>query len=487
MTRQELYGKNKKTNEGVIFMAETLGQKLLKQKVVTDEQLAAAVARQRFKGGRLGHNLVELGYITAEELNTFFQIKPELPKTVEETGLDLSFIGDLIMKHILYMGDFKIADVAEHVKLPHSIVDIALETLRREKFIEVKGAAEYTRATYNFTITGNGKNRAGELLEICRYVGPAPVTLEAYKNLVEVQTIKNIIVNEETVKEAFSHLILSPRLLRRLGPAISSGKAMFIYGPAGNGKTTIAETIGGVLPGTVYMPHAIIVGGQIITIFDPVNHIPVNSEPAAEHTDHRWIKIKRPVIMTGGELTLKTLDLDFNAISKFYEASLQMKANNGLFIVDDFGRQQMDPQNLLNRWIVPLERRTDFMTLHTGMKFDIPFDQIVIFATNLEPKNLVDEAFLRRIRYKIKIDHPTEDEYEAIFIKVTEANGIPYKREMLDYLIKHYYKKYGVKFNACHPRDIVDHIIDDAHYYNRTAGMNKESIDIAWENYFVEM
>jgi predicted ATPase with chaperone activity len=302
-----------------------------------------------------------------------------------------------------------------------------------------------------------------------------------------VQTIKNIIVNEETVKEAFSHLILSPRLLRRLGPAISSGKAMFIYGPAGNGKTTIAETIGGVLPGTVYMPHAIIVGGQIITIFDPVNHIPVNSEPAAEHTDQRWIKIKRPVIMTGGELTLKTLDLDFNAISKFYEASLQMKANNGLFIVDDFGRQQMDPQSLLNRWIVPLERRTDFMTLHTGMKFDIPFDQIVIFATNLEPKNLVDEAFLRRIRYKIKIDHPSEDEYEAIFMKVTEANGIPYRRDMLDYLIKHYYKKFGVKFNACHPRDIVDHIIDDAHYYNTTAGMNKESIDIAWENYFVEM
>jgi len=468
-------------------MAEPLGQKLLKEKVVTEEQLAAAVARQRFKGGRLGHNLVELGYISAEELNTFFQKYPDVPKTVEETGLDISFISDLVLKHILFMGEFKIADVAEHVKLPHSIVDIALDALRREKFIEVKGAAEYTKATYNFSITGPGKNRASELLDICRYVGPAPVPLDEYKKMVEVQTIKNIVVSEETVKQAFSHLILGERLLRRLGPAISSGKAMFIYGPAGNGKTTIAETIGNVLPGDVYMPHALIVGGQIITVFDPVNHIPVNSGKTTVHTDQRWVQIKRPVIMTGGELTLKTLDLDFNTISKYYEASLQMKANNGLFIVDDFGRQQMDPQNLLNRWIVPLERRTDFMTLHTGMKFDIPFDQIVIFATNLEPKHLVDEAFLRRIRYKIKIDHPTEDEYEAIFKKVTEANGIPFKRDMLDYLIKNYYKKHGVKFNACHPRDIVDHVIDDAHYYNRTAQLSKESIDIAWENYFVEM
>jgi predicted ATPase with chaperone activity len=468
-------------------MAEPLGQKLLKEKVVTEEQLAAAVARQRFKGGRLGHNLVELGYISAEELNTFFQKYPDVPKTVEETGLDISFISDLVLKHILFMGEFKIADVAEHVKLPHSIVDIALDVLRREKFIEVKGAAEYTKATYNFSITGPGKNRASELLDICRYVGPAPVPLDEYKKMVEVQTIKNIVVSEETVKQAFSHLILGERLLRRLGPAISSGKAMFIYGPAGNGKTTIAETIGNVLPGDVYMPHSLIVGGQIITVFDPVNHIPVNSGKTTVHTDQRWIQIKRPVVMTGGELTLKTLDLDFNTISKYYEASLQMKANNGLFIVDDFGRQQMDPQNLLNRWIVPLERRTDFMTLHTGMKFDIPFDQIVIFATNLEPKHLVDEAFLRRIRYKIKIDHPTEDEYEAIFKKVTEANGIPFKRDMLDYLIKNYYKKFGVKFNACHPRDIVDHVIDDAHYYNRTAQLSKESIDIAWENYFVEM
>jgi predicted ATPase with chaperone activity len=467
-------------------MADLLGQRLLSAGVVTEEQLTKAVARQRLQGGRLGSNLVALGFISEKELGTFFRKLPTIPKTVEETGLDLSSIADLVLKHILFMGEFKIADIAERVKLPNSIVDSALEILRREKFIEVKGAAEFTRATYNFTITGSGKRRASEILDICRYVGPAPVTLDDYKQMAELQTIRNIMVSEASVKEAFSHLILSEKLLRRLGPAVSSGKAMFIYGPAGNGKTTIAETIGKVLPGSVYLPHSVIVGGQIIVLFDPVTHI-LDGDGSGTDYDHRWLLIKRPVIMTGGELTLMTLDLIFNPISKFYEASLQMKANNGLFIVDDFGRQQMDPQNLLNRWIVPLERRTDFMTLHTGMKFDIPFDQIVIFATNLEPKNLVDEAFLRRIRYKIKIDHPTEEEYEAIFRKVCDSNGIVYKKDVIDYLIKNYYKRFGVKFNACHPRDIIDHIIDNAHYYNEGAQLTKESVDMAWQNYFVEM
>ncbi len=191
--------------------------------------------------------------------------------------------------------------------------------------------------------------------------------------------------------------------------------------------------------------------------------------------------------MTGGELTLKMLDLDFNPISKFYEAPLQMKANNGLFIIDDFGRQQMEASRLLNRWIVPLERRMDFMTLHTGMKFDIPFDQLVIFSTNIEPARLVDEAFLRRIRYKVKIDHPTAEEFEKIFRKVCERNGMEFKKEVFDYLVDSYYKKQGLKPNACHPRDIIDHIIDDAHYYRHAPQMTKEGVDTAWKNYFVDM
>jgi predicted ATPase with chaperone activity len=471
------------------MVGEQLGQKLLKEKVVTEEQLERAIERQRLQGGRLGHNLVALGFVTPEELSTFFKKYPGAPRTAADTGLELSFVADLILKHVLFIGEFRLADIAERVKLPMPIVDTAVEVLRREKFVEVKGAADYAKVSYHFNVTGHGKNRAAELLDVCRYIGPAPVPLDEYKKIVELQTIKNIVVSEESVKRAFSHLIMSESLLKRLGPAISSGKAMFIYGPAGNGKTTIAETIGKILPDTVYIPHALIVGGQIITVFDPVNHIPAKREPekAANDVDHRWVLIRRPAIMTGGELTLRTLDLDFNHISKFYEASLQLKANNGLFIVDDFGRQQIEPQNLLNRWIVPLERRTDFMTLHTGMKFDIPFDQLVIFATNIEPKKLVDEAFLRRIRYKIKIDHPTEEEYEAIFKRVCESNGIAFKKDVFDYLMRNFYRKLGIRLNACHPRDLIDHIIDDAHYYNCTAQLTKEGIGNAWENYFVEM
>jgi predicted ATPase with chaperone activity len=466
---------------------DKIGQRLLKEKVITNKQLKEALERQRLHGGRLGHNLVTLGLITLEEFNTFIESRPTMPKTVEDTGLELSFIADLILKHTLFMGEFKLTDIIENIKLPLSIVDPAIDILRHEKFVEVKGATEYARISYTFSITGEGKKRAKELFETCQYVGAAPVPLYQYKTTAELQTTKNIIVSEDSVREAFSRLIISERLLKRLGPAISSGKAMFIYGPPGNGKTTIAETLGKIFPGTVYIPYSIVVGGQIITIFDPVSHIPAKAEKEAYPTDPRWVLIKRPVIITGGELTLKALELDFNSISKFYEASLQMKANNGLFIVDDFGRQQVEPHHLLNRWIVPLERGVDYMTLHTGMKFDIPFDQIVIFSTNIDPGKLVDEAFLRRIRYKIKIDHPTVEEYEAIFKRVCESNAIEFKTDVFDYLITNYYKKLSLKLNACHPRDIVDQIIDDAYYYHRAPQLTKDTVDNAWAGYFVEI
>jgi predicted ATPase with chaperone activity len=467
-------------------MNKQLGEKLLEEKVVTEKQLKEALERQRLHGGRLGYNLLSLGYITPDELHIFFSPRPEPVRSVEESGLELSFIADLVLKHVLHMGEFRLSDVVDCVKLPSTVIDPAIEVLRREKLVEVRGAAEFTKASYKFFITELGKVRAGELLDICRYVGPAPVPLESYKQMIELQTIKNIQVDEEVVRRAFSHLIISERLLRRLGPAISSGMPMFVYGPPGNGKTAIAETIGRILPDHVYMPYALIVGGQIITIFDPVTHFPVNGSNFAPDIDHRWIRVRRPVVITGGELTLKSLDLDFNPIAKFYEAPLQMKANNGLFIVDDFGRQQMNPQSLLNRWIVNLDRRIDFMALHTGMKFEIPFDQLVIFATNLEPKTLVDEAFLRRIRYKIKIDHPSEEEYEQIFRRVCEFNKIEFDPGIFDYLMKHYYKKLGIPFNACHPRDIIDHVIDDSRYYNHPPQLTREEIDTAWENYFVE-
>ncbi len=466
---------------------ELLGQKLVRENMITEEQLQSALEWQRLYGGRLGRNLIALGFLSHRELSGFLNKHPDAPETLEETGLGLSFLTDLVLKHVLFKGVFTITDVAASVKLPRSIVNAALEELRREKFIEVKGASQFAAASYQFQVTGQGKNRASELLDICRYVGPAPVVLDQYWEMVELQTIRSILVDEDSVRTAFSSLVLSERMLRRLGPAVSSGKAMFLYGPSGNGKTTIAETIGTLLPDNVYMPYSLIVGGQIISIFDPVSHITVPYKRRANSIDQRWVLIKRPVIMMGGELSLRMLELDFNSISKFYDAPLQMKANNGLFIVDDFGRQQISPQSLLNRWIVPLERGTDFMSLHTGMKFDIPFDQLVIFSTNIEPEKLLDEAFLRRIRYKIKVTHPTEEEFEAIFKKVCEANKIEFKKDAFDYLVKNFYKKLGTKFNSCHPRDFVDQIIDDANYYNHPGEMTRESLTSVWENYFVDM
>jgi predicted ATPase with chaperone activity len=466
---------------------QELGKRLIREGLVTELELVQALERQRAEGGRLGQNLVALGFIREGDLEEFFRKRPASPKTLPESGLSSSFVADLVMKHILFMGEFRIVDVASRIKLPISIVDSVLEVLKRDRLVEVKGGTGYATVTYTFKITEQGKSRSRELLDMCHYAGPAPVTLEAYKAMVEHQTVKNIEVSEEAMKDAFSHLILSETFLKRLGPAICSGKAMFVYGPPGNGKTTIAETIGRILPESVYLPYAIIVGGQIISMFDPVNHVPVEPDQDADSVDQRWVKIRRPVIMTGGELSLRMLDLDFNPIAKYYEASLQMKANNGIFIVDDFGRQQVDPQLLLNRWIVPLDRHVDFMTLHTGMKFSTPFDMLVMFSTNIEPRDLVDEAFLRRIRYKIKIDHPSEKEYEAIFKRVCETSHVPFDRTIFDYLMEHYYRRLGISLNACHPRDILDQIIDSAHYYQHSPVLTREGIDIAWQNYFVDM
>ena len=465
---------------------DLLGSKLVGKKLVSEEQLQLALERQRMSGGRLGYNLVALGFIKEEELEEFFKRVPPAPASVEDTGLDLSFIVDLINKIIVFMGEFSIPIVADRVKLPIPIVDTAMDILRREKFIEVRGADGLQKTSYKYIMTDAGRRRAGDLLEICRYAGPAPVTLAEYREQIEIQTVMHTPVQPEKFKKGFSHLVVNEDLLDVLGPAASSGRAIFLYGPPGNGKTTIAEAMGRSLPGEVYVPHALKVGGEIITVYDKSVHEPVRNKSNGSDFDQRWVCVKRPTVMVGGELTMRTLDLDFNPISKFYEAPLQLKANNGLFIVDDLGRQQMEIETLLNRWIVPLARRTDMLTLHTGRKFEIPFDQLVIFATNLDPKELVDMAFLRRLRYKIKIDHPTPEEYKKIFIKMCSLNNVEFREDVFEYLMDYYYRRMDVRLSSCQPRDILDHIIDDSFYHSHKPEMTKEKIEMAWENLFVK-
>ena len=468
-------------------MAELLGQRFLKQELITEDQLAKALERQRRHGGRLGENLVALGYAAPGEVEDFFKRTPPPVKSIADSGLSLSFLRDLILKHALHMVEFSIPDLSSRIKLPPTIIDAAVEDLRKEQMAEAKSAGSLSKLTYRFALTDRGRQEAGLLMEQCRYAGPAPVSFKDYRTMVLAQTIKSIIVREETVRDAFSHLVIGEDLLNRVGPAVSSGKSIFLYGPPGNGKTTIAETIGNILPGEIFVPYAVLIDSEIITLYDPMTHRSTGEKGTDQDWDQRWVKVKRPMVMVGGELTLKHLDLDFNQVTKFYEAPFQMKANNGLLIIDDFGRQQVEPQYLINRLIIPLERRTDFLTFHTGMKFEIPFDQLVIFSTNLDPKDLVDEAFLRRIRYKIKIGHPSREEYSLIFKRMCEANQVEFDQSALDYLIAYYYERLGISLNACHPRDLIDNLVDQAHYAGLPRRLTRETISQSWESYFVEI
>jgi predicted ATPase with chaperone activity len=429
------------------------------------------------------------------------KFEPIAPHSIQETELSVSFLADLVLKTLYFEGYVSGYEVSELIRLPFkNITDRILEFLKRERFLEVKGSSggAYAEAGYEYAITSKGSERAREIMERSQYAGPAPVTLKSYKEAMRKQALQSISISPDQVRMALSHLVLSDKVLDRVGPAVNSSRSIFLFGHPGNGKTTIAEAIGFmILQDEIYIPHAVEVNGQVIKVYDPVTHKIISGEPAAgqfgtlgadsQRLDRRWLRIRRPVIVTGGELTLESLDLAWDNTRKYYEAPLQMKANGGMFLIDDFGRQQVRPRDLLNRWIVPLEKGFDYLTLQTGNVIEIPFDMLIIFATNLEPRDLVDEAFLRRIRHKIDIQDPTYDEYREIFRRVARSKDIEYDEAMLSYVLQEFYVKPNRELRSCHPRDILDQITDIARFRGISSRLSKELIDQACQGYFVDL
>ena len=402
----------------------------------------------------------------------------------------MGLLSDLALKIFYYESYLSGRDLALRMGLPFpSIVSVVLEFLRREQLCEIRsatGRGGFSESTYEYVLTSRGRDMARDALERGQYVGPAPVPLSTYVDAVRQQGFRDIVVHERELRRAVSHLVFSEDTFEQIGPAINSGRSIFLFGPPGDGKTSIAEAIGSLLmEGDVYTPYAIEVEGQIIKVFDDVNHITVAEESQPHRVDARWVKIRRPFIVVGGELTMDGLDLTYNNDYRYYEAPYQMKANCGVFFVDDFGRQTVQPTDLLNRWIVPLDKRIDFMTLHTGRKFEVPFEVLIVFSTNLEPRELVDEAFLRRIRHKIEVTDPSWGEFAEIFRRAAQAKEIPFSEPSLAYLIREHYIKADRPARACHARDLLDQIIDIAAYLSVSPVLSKELIDRAALSYFV--
>ena len=417
---------------------------------------------------------------------------PPMIRSISDTGLSLSYLADLVLK-VLYYRESGITglEISDAIRLPFAgVLDQVMEFLRQEHFCEVLGSGgRLQESSYQYSLAERGIGRARELLEQDMYVGPAPVTLRQYTAVSKRQSLRKVVVHRRHLHQVLGHLVLKEKTINQVGPAINSGRSIFLFGPPGNGKTEICEAIGRIVSEEVlYVPYAIVVERQLIRVYDPVSHTPADTEdkPTSPALDRRWIQIQRPLVSVGGELTLSTLDLVFDPISKTYEAPFQMKANGGMFHIDDFGRQLIRPADLLNRWIVPLEKKRDYLTLQTGNKIEVPFDVLIVFSTNLEPRELVDEAFLRRIRHKIYVGNPDLDDYRELFKRYCKARRVPFEEQGLTYVVKEYYHKHKIKPRACHPRDLLDEIVDISGYLNVAPRMSIELLEQACDSYFVD-
>ena len=417
---------------------------------------------------------------------------PPVPETLEDTGLTATFVQQLILKMFYARGDMLGRELSEALGIKFSLIEKIIDVLKHQHFIEAKKSLGMGNSTVLFALGEGGKNYARECMESNQYAGPAPVPLAQYAELVRRQRRADGWLTPEALQHAYRRMVVTPRILAQIGPAVSSGNSFLIYGQPGNGKTFLAEALMNVDDSCVYIPHALDCQGTIVQVFDPLYHQPVDDTEAQSvfttgpQYDRRWIKCRRPFIVTGGELTLEMLDLNYNATSKIYDAPYQLKANNGIYLIDDFGRQQCTPAEVLNRWIVPMERRMDYLKFNSGGKITVPFEAFLIFSTNLNPEQLGDEAFLRRIQYKMLMRNPDEQEFASIFARFCESKNLPHHDGLIARFIDKHYRKARRPFRRCHPRDVLSHAIDLIHFEKLTFELTDDLVDRAFESCFLE-
>ncbi len=468
-----------------------IGDILVAHRLVTPADVAAAIEWQKREGGRLGDILIAQGKLRPEDLDSIMHGAPIGPRTLQETGLGLQTLLNLMIK-AMYSGAAETPSaIAKFLRLPHRPIQQLIEQAQQRKLLDVLGAQD-GHSEVRYVLGERGRQWALDALEQNQYIGPVPVSLSSYIERIRYQRITNERVDRAAIERAFANLVVPEAFIHMIGPAINSGRSILLYGEPGNGKTTIAEQIGGIFGDVIYIPHCFEVEGQIIKVFDPGIHQPVERSAGEGHSralglrredlDQRWVPCRRPFIVTGGELTLEMLDLSFNPLAKFYEAPLHVKALGGTFVIDDFGRQLVRPEALLNRWIVPLENRLEFLRLHTGKSFQIPFDELVIFSTNLAPRDLMDAAFLRRIPYKLEITAPNPDEYRRIFRAASRTLGLEAADDVIDYVIAKLRQLGDVPLAGYQPRFVVDQVIAACKFEGIAAQYRPEFVDMALAN-----
>ena len=420
----------------------------------------------------------------ADTSNTFL---PREPQSFAEAKISAAIVEEIVIKFLLARGEASIREISDQVCLPFKLIDEIVVRLKAEQILGYIDQAAMN--DYICRLTEMGRDRGQRYTEMCSYFGSVPVNFKDYVSSVEAQTINNQNPSQEDLKRAFSDLLIDPKLMIKLGPAVNSGKGMFLFGYPGNGKTSIAERITAAFGPYVWIPRALSMDRDIVRLFDPMSHeeAPLENDEtllASNSYDKRWVRIKRPTIVVGGELTMEHLEIQYNPQTGISEAPVQMKSNTGLLLIDDFGRQRMSVDELLNRWIVPLEKRYDFLNTSNGKKILVPFDQLVVFSTNLEPKDLVDDAFLRRIPYKIEVENPTIENFVKLFEIMCKIYKFEWRPAMVKYLIEKHYLPTDRPFRNCHPRDLLLQVTNYSKYLKIKPEMTEETLDFACENYF---